>query len=101
MLLPLFSLLTFCGLFSTTALIIVVVREKTLSMGKVLVFLLGAFPGGFLGMAVFALLTRGQNFPTSDVFPFFLSIYLGGVIGGLVAWADYEAPIRSKMTGEK
>jgi len=86
MLLPLFSVLTFCGVFSTTALIIVVVRKKTLSMGKVLVFLLGAFPGGFLGMAVFALLTRGQNSLTLDVFPFFLCIYLGGVIGGLVAW---------------
>jgi membrane protein YqaA with SNARE-associated domain len=55
-------------------------------MGKVLVFLLGAFPGSYGGLAVFALLTRGQQSPTLQVFPFFLSIYLGGVIGGLVAW---------------
>ena len=85
MLLSLLSLLTLCSVFSTTALIIIFVREKTISMGKVLVFLLGAFPGGYSGMAVFALLARWQNSPTLQVFPFFLSIYLGGVIGGLVA----------------
>jgi len=55
-------------------------------MGKVLVFLLGAFPGGYAGLAVFALITRGQDSPTLAVFPFFLSVYFGGVIGGLVAW---------------
>lgn len=86
MLLPIFGFVTFCSVFSTTALIIVFVRERTISMGKVLVFLLGAFPGSYAGLAVFALLTRGQNSPTLEVFPFFLSIYLGGVIGGLVAW---------------
>ncbi len=86
MLLPLFGFATFCSVFSTTALIIVFVRERTISMGKVLVFLLGAFPGSCAGLAVFALLTRGQNSPTLKVFPFFLSIYLGGVIGGLGAW---------------
>lgn len=86
MLLPIFGFVTFCSVFSTTALIIVFVRERTISMGKVLVFLLGAFPGSYAGLAVFALLTRGQNSPTLEVFPFFLSIYLGGVTGGLVAW---------------
>jgi len=86
MLLPIFGFVTFCCVFSTTALIIVFVREGTISMGKVLVFLLGAFPGSYAGLAVFALLTRRQNSPTLEVFPFFLSIYVGGVIGGLVAW---------------
>ena len=86
MLLPIFSFVTFCGVFSTTALIILFVRERTISMGKVLVFLLGAFPGSYAGLALFALLTRGQNSPTLEVFPFFLSIYLGGVTGGVAAW---------------
>jgi hypothetical protein len=86
MLLPIFGFITFCSVFSTTALIIVFVRERTISIGKVLVFLLGAFPGSYAGLAVFALLTRGQYSPTLEVLPFFLSIYLGGVIGGLVAW---------------
>ena len=86
MLLPIFAFATFCSVFSATALIIVFVRERTISMGKVLVFLLGAFPGSYAGLAVFALLTRGRNSPTLEIFPFFLSIYLGGVVGGLVAW---------------
>jgi hypothetical protein len=85
MLLPLSFLLTWCSVFSATAVMIVFIREKTISMGKVLLFLLGAFPGGYSGMAVFALLTRWQNSPTFRIFPFDLSIYIGGVIGGLVA----------------
>jgi hypothetical protein len=98
MLLPFFALVTFCSVLSFTAVIIVFVREKTISMGKVLVFMVGAFPGAYSGLAVFALLTRWRNSPTLEVFPFLLSIYLGGVIGGLVAWflrRIMRRPIRS------
>ena len=67
-------------------------------MRKVLVFLLGAFPGSYAGLAVFALLTRGQQSPTLQVFPFFfvhIPRWRDRRPCSLVSSTDCEAPIHS------